>query len=72
VSADTATRRHWVKAPGVAEHLDVTVRTVFQMVKDGRITAYRNGARTVRFDLNEVDAAFKPYGGSVDADGGGA
>jgi hypothetical protein len=34
------------------------------MVADGRITAYRfEGLRTVRFDLNEIDASLKPSSG---------
>ena len=38
-----------------------------EMVADGRLVAYRINPRFVRYDLNEVDAALQPYGGSVTA-----
>jgi excisionase family DNA binding protein len=56
--------RRWAGRKGTAEHLGVSERTVTQMVSDGRITAYRLGG-TIRFDLNEIDAAMTPTGGAV-------
>ena len=61
------TKRRWVTQAYVAAHLNVTTRTVRDMTSDGRLTAYRINQRFVRYDLNEVDAAFTPYGGSVKA-----
>jgi excisionase family DNA binding protein len=64
--ADTLTpRRRYVKIAEAAEYLQVTTRTVRQMVADGRLTAYRSGSRLVRLDLNEIDAAVKPFGGAA-------
>lgn len=60
-----ASRRRYVKIAEAAEYLDVTTRTVRQMVADGRLTAYRSGSRLVRLDLNEIDAAMRPFGGAV-------
>ena len=37
------------------------------MTADGRLTGYRLNKGFVRYDLNEVDAALKPYGASVSA-----
>ena len=51
----------------VAAHLGVTTRTVRDMTSDGRLTGYRLNKGFVRYDLNEVDAALKPYGASVSA-----
>jgi excisionase family DNA binding protein len=48
-----------------ADYLGVTPRTIRQMIADGRLTGYRAGARLVRVDLNEIDAAMKPFGGAV-------
>lgn len=48
-----------------AEYLGVTTRTVHQMVADGRLTAYRLGARVVRLRRDEIDAAMEPFGGGV-------
>ena len=59
------TRRRWVSQREAAEYLGVTDRTVRQMIADGRITGYRSGPRLVRVDLNEVDAAMKPFGGAA-------
>jgi excisionase family DNA binding protein len=48
-----------------ADYLGVTTRTVRQMVSDGRLTAYRLGARVVRLRRDEIDAAMQPFGGAA-------
>ncbi|MFV8316281.1 excisionase family DNA-binding protein [Mycobacterium sp. 23] len=58
-------RRRYVSVADAAEYLDVTARTIRQMIADGRLTGYRNGGRLVRLDLNEIDAAMKPFGGAA-------
>lgn len=55
--------RRYVKITEAAEYLQVTDRTIRQMIADGRLTGYRSGARLVRIDLNELDAAMQPFGG---------
>ena len=60
-----ATRRRYIKIAAAAEYLDVTTRTIRQMIADGRLTGYRSGGRLVRVDLNELDAAMKPFGGAA-------
>ena len=57
--------RRYVKIAEAAEYLDVTDRTVRQMIADGRLTGYRNGARLVRVDLHEIDAQMTPFGGAA-------
>lgn len=56
--------RRYVRISAAAEYLGVTDRTIRTMIADGRLTGYRAGQRLVRVDLNEVDAAMKPFGGS--------
>jgi excisionase family DNA binding protein len=56
--------RRWASRQATAEHLGVSERTVTYTASDGRITAYRLG-RTTRFDLNEIDAAMRPSGWSI-------
>jgi excisionase family DNA binding protein len=58
-------RRRYVTTAEAAEYLNVTERTIRQMVFDGRLTAYRSGRRLVRLDLDEIDAAMVPFGGAV-------
>ena len=58
-------RRRYVTPQQAAEYLGVTDRTIRQMIADGRLTGYRSGARVVRLDLNEIDAAMRPFGGNV-------
>jgi len=58
-------RRRYVKIAEAAEYLQVTDRTIRQMIADGRLTGYRSGGRLVRLDLNEIDAAMKPFGGAA-------
>ena len=60
-------KRDWVTQQFVANHLGVSTRTVRDMSNDGRLTAYRINRGFVRYDLNEVDAALKPYGASESA-----
>lgn len=55
--------RRYAKIGEAAEYLGVTARTVRQMIADGRLTGYRSGARIVRVDLDELDAAMQPFGG---------
>ena len=56
--------RRYISIIECAEYLGVTERTVRTMISDGRLRGYRNG-RFVRLDLNEVEEAMVPFGGSV-------
>lgn len=60
-----ASRRRYVTIAEAAEYLQVTDRTIRQMIADGRLTGYRSGYRIVRLDLNEIDAAMVAFGGAV-------
>jgi len=60
-----AARRRYVKIAEAAEYLQVTDRTIRQMIADGRLTGYRSGGRLVRLDLNEIDRAMVPFGGAA-------
>jgi excisionase family DNA binding protein len=61
----TNNARRYAKLAEAADYLGVTDRTIRQMIADGRLTGYRSGARLVRVDLNELDAAMKPFGGAA-------
>lgn len=58
-------RRKYASQAEAAEYLGVTARTIRQMIADGRLTGYRSGTRLVRVDLNEIDAAMRPFGGAA-------
>ncbi|MFN8043035.1 MAG: excisionase family DNA-binding protein [Mycobacterium sp.] len=58
-------RRRYVSIADAAEYLNVTTRTIRQMIADGRLCGYRSGPRLVRLDLNEIDAAMQPFGGAA-------
>jgi len=60
-----AARRRYVKIAEAADYLQVTDRTIRQMIADGRLRGYRSGTRLVRVDLDELDAAMTPFGGGV-------
>jgi excisionase family DNA binding protein len=49
----------------VANYLGVTPRTVRHMVADGRLIAYKLGARVVRFRRSDIDKALVPHGGAA-------
>jgi excisionase family DNA binding protein len=57
--------RRYAKLKEAATYLNVTERTIRQMIADGRLTGYRNGGRLVRVDLNELDANMRPFGGAA-------
>lgn len=48
------------------DYLGVTDRTIRQMIVDGRLTGYRNRAKLIRLNLNEIDAAWSPSGVACD------
>ena len=58
-----APRRRYVSITHAAEILDVSTRTIRQMIADGRLTGYRNGRKLVRLDLSEIDARMEAFGG---------
>ena len=58
-------QRRYAKLKEAATYLQVTERTIRQMIADGRLTGYRSGTRLVRVDLNELDAAMQPFGGAA-------
>lgn len=57
--------RRWASLKDAADYLDVTDRTIRQMITDGKIRGYRTNQRLVRVDLNEIDAALQPFGGAA-------
>jgi excisionase family DNA binding protein len=60
-----APRRRYISTKDAAEYLDVSTRTIRQMISDGRLTGYRLGRKVVRIDLNEIDQKMEPFGGHV-------
>ena len=46
----------------VAEYLGVTTKTVYTMVADGRLPAYKLGARVLRLRRSDIDAALQSSG----------
>lgn len=57
--------RRYVSIAKAAEYLDVSDRTIRQMIADGRLRGYRSGQKIIRLDLNEIDAAMTPFGGAA-------
>lgn len=51
------TERRWATTREVADHLGVHPNTILRWGAEGRIRRHRIGPRTVRYDLNEIDAA---------------
>ncbi|GAS98830.1 putative phage excisionase [Mycolicibacterium canariasense] len=52
----TAQPRRWGTKSDVAEHLQVSTKTVERMTERGELRAYAVGRRLVRYDMAEVDA----------------
>jgi len=64
-SENDARQRRWASMQQTADYMGVSLRTVREWITQGSIPGYRINARVIRVDLNEVDAAFQPFGGAV-------
>lgn len=69
-----APARRYVPLDAAAAYLSCSTRHVRDMIARGELTGYRLGAKSVRVDLNELDAALTviPTGGRLAATRGGA
>jgi excisionase family DNA binding protein len=66
----TRLQRRIASVNAAAEYAGVSTKTIRRRISDGTITGYRLGPRTLRVDLNELDAALRPIptvGGGRDA-----
>jgi len=59
------TEPRYATVKDAATYLQVTERTIRQMIADGRLTGYKLGNRVLRIDLNELDAAMTRVGGGA-------
>ncbi len=50
------TQRRLVSIAAAANYLDVCQKTIRRRISDGTLTGYRLGRRTIRVDLDELDA----------------
>jgi excisionase family DNA binding protein len=64
LTVDSRVDRRYITIAETADFLSVSYRTVQDMIRDGRLRAYRNGARVIRLRLDEIDAAMRPVGGA--------
>jgi excisionase family DNA binding protein len=55
-------KKTYMSPPEAGDYLGVTTRTIRQMVVDGRLQAYKLGAKVVRLKVDEIDAAMQPLG----------
>lgn len=55
----TTTGHQALSVADVASIYNVSAATVYRRIKDGTLTAYRLGSRTIRLDAAEVAEAFK-------------
>ncbi len=53
-----STGEHWLGAPGAAEYLGVTLRTVYKLIDEGRFPAYKLG-RVIRIRKADLDKFLK-------------
>jgi excisionase family DNA binding protein len=53
-----------VSIAAAAEYLGVTIKTIRNMLSDGRLRAQTLGPRVLRIRLSDIDAALSPYGGA--------
>ena len=68
---DPQVRENWERRLAslakAAAYVDTSPRTIRRAIADGRLTSYRFGPRTLRVDLNEIDAVLRPIPTAGDA-----
>jgi excisionase family DNA binding protein len=68
---DPQVRENWeprlASLSKAAAYVDTSPRTIRRAIADGRLTGYRFGPRTLRVDLNEIDAVLRPIPSAGDA-----
>lgn len=52
--------RRWASLAEGADYLEVAQKTLRRLIAAGTVTGYRLGRRSVRVDLNELDALLRP------------
>jgi excisionase family DNA binding protein len=62
LSVDHRVDRRYITIGETADYLSLSYRAVQDMIRDGRLRAYANGARVIRLRLDEVDASMRPVG----------
>jgi excisionase family DNA binding protein len=60
MAPETPPSRRLVSLNKAADYLDTSPRTIRRAIAEGRLTGYRFGPRTLRVDLNEIDAVLRP------------
>lgn len=56
----TASKPRPMSIPAAAERLGVSDKTVRRLISEGKLPAYRIGAKTIRLRPEDVDALFVP------------
>lgn len=59
--------RRLVRVSAAADYAAMSKRTVYRLIHQGVLPAYRLGGSTIRIDLDELDAALIPIRGGHDA-----
>jgi excisionase family DNA binding protein len=57
--------RRWASMRAAADYAGVSLRTIREWIAQGKIVGYQINKRVIRVDLNELDEAFKPFGGGA-------
>ncbi|WNG94993.1 AlpA family transcriptional regulator [Mycobacterium sp. ITM-2016-00318] len=60
-----ATARRYASLKEAGAYVGVGERTIRDWITRGLIKGYKINARLIRVDLNELDAAMRPFGGAA-------
>ena len=60
MAPEAPTSRRLVSLSKAAAYLDTSPRSVRRAIAEGRLAGYRFGPRTLRVDLNEIEAVLRP------------
>jgi excisionase family DNA binding protein len=64
---NSRTAEPYITQKQAGEYLGVTDRTIREMIADGRLPAYRLGAKVIRLRRSDIDGAMRrgPIGGDL-------
>ena len=65
IAAPRPQRKRLGSIQQAADEADVSTKSIRRWIAQGRLTAYRVGPRSIKVDLDELEASFRQIGGGA-------
>ena len=57
---------YWLTVEQTAEHMNVCTKTIYSWIKCGTLKAHRMGPRRLVVSIDDISAAYRPFGNSYE------